>query len=183
MPEKFSKYRNSKNQRMLSGLFLETRPVTQSCDPVYTLKDWDHVRPDGTPYPSLYLLYMSLEDLTEYEFVNQCLDGWEHWQMLCQANFFKPYIARWREELQLKIKARALQRLKAAAEVAEGKSYVELNKYLANEQWRPGASKGRGRPSSAEISSKLLEETNKLLDLEQDYERVFGPQTKIEGSA
>jgi hypothetical protein len=127
---------------------------------------------------------MSEADLTEYLFANKHLDGWEHWQMLCKAGFFKPYIARWREELALKIKAEALQRIQELAKDATSRNHAELNKYLANEAWKVEKTLGtRGRPTKAQVASAAKEEALALSDLKNDFERMFGSETKVEGSA
>lgn len=170
MPEKYGKFRNPSNQRLLGGLFLETRPPGQVTEPLYTLRDWNHTRPNGDFLPSLYVLYMAMEDLTEYEFANTHLDGWEHWLRLCESPFFKPFAKRWREELSLKIKAEALHRVKEAARDPSNKSYHEANKYLVNELWK--AKEGKGRPTKAQVAKAAKEAAMTLSEVNADYERI-----------
>lgn len=170
LPEHRSKFRNSTNGRYLKGLFFETTLADKS-SVVYSLKDWDH---EG--YPSLYRLYMEMEDLTEYEFSNQYLDGWEHWEMLTSAEWFKPYVDRWRKELSLKIKARALRTLRAEAE-SSSKNAFAANKFLVDRGWvekEDGKAHSRGRPSKDEVkkaadqialNDRRLEEDSKRLEM------------------
>lgn len=158
------------NSRYLKGLFFETTSSDKT-SVVYTLKDWDHTVA-GVVYPSLYLLYMAKEDLTEYEFANEYLDGWEHWEMLCNCNWFKPLVARWRKELALKVKARALNRLKAEA-ASSSKNAFLANRYLIDKGWvEKDTSSGRGRPSKKEVqeaaNSLAIEERR----LEDDFTRL-----------
>jgi hypothetical protein len=176
-----SKFRNTRNMRMLSGLFIEHKPYTQVTPPVYTLRDWHYTRPTGEYLPSLYLLYMEMGDVTEYNFATTYLDGWEHWGMLCNSEFFKPYIARWREELALKIKAEALQRLQEVAKDPTSKNFTEVNKYLADMRWREKDSKGRPKQSDVDRAAKIIARDTK--DLEEDYERVLGITDTVQGNA
>lgn len=168
LPEHRSKFRNSTNGRYLKGLFFETTLADKS-SVVYSLKDWDH---EG--FPSLYRLYMEMEDLTEYEFSNTYLDGWEHWEMLTSAEWFKPYAERWRKELSLKIKARALRGLRAEAE-SSSKNAFAANKFLVDRGWvekEDGKPHGRGRPSKEDVKKaademaitdrRLLEDSKRL---------------------
>jgi len=168
MTEATSKFRNVSGTRYLKALFFEYNPDKSVV--VYTLKDRDH---EG--FPSLYRLYMEAEDVTEWEFANQYLDGWEHWQMLCECNWFKPYVERWRQELELKLRARALARIMKEAATTSKNAY-NANKYLSNAEWRgPEEAKAkRGRPSAA----KIKEEAQRIVDAENlikdDYTRILG---------
>lgn len=165
------KFRNSSNGRYLKGLFYETTPSDKS-SVSYTLKDWDHTV-DDVVYPSLYRLYLSKEDLTEYEFANEYLDGWEHWEMLTNCSWFKPYVDRWRKELSLKIKARALNRLKAEASSSSKNAFL-ANKYLVEKGWveKENSSHGRGRPSKDEVKAAAKEIAITDRRIEDDFARL-----------
>jgi hypothetical protein len=142
-----NKFKNSMGGFYLKQLFYETTLADKSTV-VYTLKDRDH---EG--FPSLYKLYMGMEDVTEYEFANTYLDSWTHWQRLSEATWFKPYIERWREELRLKLLARHLNMIKKKAE-GDDKSSLEASKYLIEQKW----SKDKvGRPSKEAIKEKAHE--------------------------
>lgn len=167
IPQERAKFRNSTNGRYLKGLFFE-QTLADKSSVVYTLKDWDH---EG--FPSLYRLYMEMEDLTEYEFANKHLDGWEHWEMLCQCEWFKPYVERWRKELTLKVQARALKALRAEAQSSSKNSFM-ANKFLVDKGWVDKAEKshGRGRPSKDEVkkAADAIALTEKRL--EEDMQRL-----------
>lgn len=166
------KFRNAANGRYLKGLFYETTGADKA-SVSYTLKDWDHVVGDVT-YPSLYRLYLSTEDLTEYEFANLHLDGWEHWEMLTSSTWFKPYVERWRKELSLKIKARALNRLKSEASSSSKNAFL-ANKFLIEKGWVDKDSTGknsRGRPSKDEVKAAANEIALVERRLEEDFERL-----------
>ena len=136
---------------------------------LYTLKDQNH---DG--YQSLYQLYMGYNDPTEVKFAQECFEGWEHWQMVVKATWFKPFIERWREELELRIRSKALQAILEEANDRYSKFKYEANKYLLSGQWKPNAGKEAvGRPSK----EKIKEEAQKLFqdskETEEDLKRMF----------
>lgn len=164
------KFRNATNSRYLKGLFYEMTPMDKS-SVSYTLKDWDHTV-DGIVYPSLYRLYLEAEDLTEYDFANAHLDGWEHWEMLCACTWFKPYVARWRKELMLKLKARALNRLKAEA-ASSSKNAFLANKFLIEKGFVESEGKStKGRPSTDQIKSAAQEIAAEERRVAEDAERL-----------
>ena len=165
------KFRNSSNGRYLKGLFYEMTPADKS-SVSYTLKDWDHTV-EGVVYPSLYRLYLAQEDLTEYEFANNYLDGWEHWEMLTNTTWFKPYVDRWRKELSLKVKAKALSRLKAEAASSSKNAFV-ANKFLIEKGWvdTEGSGKGRGRPSKDEVKAAAHEIAISDRRIDEDFARL-----------
>ena len=162
-----NKFRSTVNSRLLKGLFFEqTLADKTSC--VYTLKDIDH---EGLP--SLYRLYMETDDPTEWDFANKHLDGWEHWEMLTACAWFKPYVERWRKELELRMKSKALARIKAEAKLTTKESF-QANKYLLEKGWEPkdGQAKGRGRPTKDDIKKAASEAASQEKRLSEDMERM-----------
>jgi len=127
------------------------RPITQSMflelgynsTAIYTLKDYDHEW-RGKMYPSIKRLYLLEEDPTEYEFANKYFLGWKHWQRLGENKLIRKYIDEWREELELKLRSRAVQ----AMMVQSRKGNAGASKWLADKGW---AQRGAGRPTKAEI--------------------------------
>ena len=154
-----SRFKNSSGAFLLRAMFFETTLADKS-QVVYTLKDEDH---EG--FPSLYKLYLSCSDLTEYEFANQHLGGWDHWLKLQECGWFKPYLQRWRQELILKHKAEALKRVISEARSSSRNAFA-ANKFLVQEGWKQPEEKAkRGRPSKAEIErskKELLEFDSEL---------------------
>jgi len=164
-----SKFRIHTGQRKLRGLFFETT-LADKTGVVYTLKDRDH---EG--YPSLYCLYMEADDPTEYSFAIANLDGWDHWEVLCECQWFKPYIARWRRELEIRFKARSLKALQAIAADPTHKEYHQTNKFLVTGGWKEKTRSGAGRPSKDEISKAARQIAEDSRDLDADLQRVTGP--------
>lgn len=162
-----NKYRNSMGSRYLKGLFFET--TTAHGSEIYTLKDWDH---EGLP--SLYLLYMSHGDILEYSFAKTYLDGWEHWKMLCECSWFKPYVERWREELELKIRSSALY-LTIEDANSTSRSASNSRRFLLERGWAPKSEKGR--PSKSQIKAEALRLAEATKDFEADLSRITIPTT------
>jgi hypothetical protein len=162
-----SKFRNEvNNSRYTKALFFETSfPSKETV--LYTLKDVDH-----QGYPSLYLLYMATNDPTEWKFATEYFDGWEHWEMLCECEWFKPLVSRWRRELELRMKSQALARIMAEAKTSSREAFAS-NKYLLERGWEPkeGQNK-RGRPSKAEISKAAHEAVTENNRLSSDLVRL-----------
>lgn len=138
-------------------------------DVIYTLTDNDH--PDG--YKSLYKLYMAMEDPTEIQFARTYLDGHEHWETICALSWFKPYIARWRKELDLQMRSKALANIQAVAKDPDHKSSYEANKLLLAGGWKTKEEKDRvGRPSKDAIKQKAEELFKAKEETQEDYLRI-----------
>lgn len=164
-----NRFRNPvNNSRLLKQLFFE-HTLADKSTVLYTLKDSDH-----RGYPSLYRLYMELDDPTEWEVGQQLVDGWEHWEMLCACAWFKPYVERWRRELELRMKSKALARVKAEARTNSKESFM-ANRYLIEKGWEPkdGQKAGRGRPSKEEIRKAANEIASSQERVSGDYERIL----------
>jgi len=165
--EKELKFKTDQGIFYTKGLFFETTLADKSTV-LYTLKNEDH---EG--YPSLYRLYMEQADLTEWEFANKHLGGWDHWQKICECNWFKEYIQRWREELELSIRAAALRRIQAEARSSSRNAYT-ANKFLVDAGWKPKEEKkdSVGRPSKEAIRKKAIELVQDEELLQEDFKRL-----------
>ncbi len=164
---KGNKFKNIMGAHLLKALFFEMSVDFERPDVLYTLKLEDH---EG--FPSIHRLYVELEDTSEYVFANKYFDNYAHWKKLCACNWFKPYLEDMREELDLKLKQRALERLKAIADDPTHKSHYLANK-LIHEEGLQIKKDNRGRPSKKSIT----EEANKLFktseEVDEDYDRII----------
>lgn len=148
-----SKLVDTSGRPLTQSLFLE---LGYSEYAVYSLKDADHEL-NGKKYISIKRLYLDMEDTTEYEFAKTYLLGWKHWQRLCENKQIAIHINEWREELELKLRARAVKQM---MDLANGGSY-QASKWLVDRGWD---SRGAGRPSKEEkekhkaISERVNEE-------------------------
>lgn len=160
---------------MTNGLFYDS-PSTSLQDrtktALYTLKDQDTTH-KGKLYPSLYRLYMEMSDLTEYNFAQKYVDGWEHWTILCASPFFKPYISRWRHELELKVRALALSQIESISTDPAHKAQFSACRFLLDGGWKTKEDqKTRGRPSKTEIQATLKTYADEERRLEEDFQRI-----------
>lgn len=158
-------------QPYLRRLFLETSYTQNDKSNIpYTLRDTDH--PEG--YKSLYRLFIDHEDPTEIDFAETYLDGYAHWSRLCECLWFKEYVERWRHELDLKLKNKAISIVKDVARDNGHKNQFEAVKILLNAPWREKqvASKGRGRPTKAEVKGELKSRVDEEKALQEELKRV-----------
>jgi len=120
-------------------------------------------RKDKPGTPSLYRLYMECNDATEYEFAIKHLAGWEHWQILCNCNWFQSHLKKWRHELEVKLRSEAMKAIVLEGK-SGGKNAFSANKFLVTRGYlTEEEKKGRGRPSKEEINR----EASRLMELDQ----------------
>lgn len=86
------------------ALFHETNDGRTEFQPVWYLRDWKEV-------------YMELSDPTEYKPAMYLIGDWSHWKRIADGSACAPYIALWREELRVKMKSDAIEKLKKLSEI------------------------------------------------------------------
>lgn len=131
------------NIPVVQGMFLEVNYDVSMA--VYTLKDVDYEY-EGKTYPSLKRLYIEMDDVTEYDFANKYLLGWQHWKRLCENKMIRKHIDEWREELELKVRSRAIRDMQNLCAGENGN--FGAAKFLADRGWDKRAA---GRPSKKDI--------------------------------
>lgn len=156
---------NSNGTRLLGSLFYDVSTTDRDKAP-YTLKDYDWFGKR-----SLYRLYMEKCDPTEYLFAQEYLSDWTHWMMLCDAEWFKPYVARWREELELKLKAEGLARIIQESK-EPGREGHSATKYLLEKGWEKTAGPTKGRPSKEAIRQEANRIAVEATDLDKHIVRL-----------
>ena len=168
-----NKFKNAMGAHILKGLFFEEAVNSDRPDTLYTLKEFDHDVPGEKVYLSIHKAYVDMEDTSEYEFAKRYFDGWTHWKRLCACNWFKPFLASMREELDVKLRARALNAMREVASDPSNKSHYQANKNIFDNGLAI-AKDNRGRPSK----EKIKEEADKLFhlssEIEEDYDRILG---------
>lgn len=137
---------------LTQSLFYECYRSNEGYPPLYTFKDNDH-----KGMLSIKKIYLALEDPTEYRVATEYFGGWEHWKVLTNCNFLKPYLNQWRDELEIKLKCKELQKLLQD----EDKNFV-VSKFLINREWEVK----RGRPSKEELARKerINDRVNQQID-------------------
>lgn len=167
-----SRYRNDQNTRLLEALFFEraNRPGVAKKHVLYTLKDEDH-----KGFPSLYRLYMETADPTEHYFASAYFENYDHWRMLTQSKWFKPHLDRWRNELEIKIRAKALAAIQRVADDIDDKNSFQANKFLINKGWKDTEKKEStvGRPTREAIKKEAELLHKESSDVDDDYKRLM----------
>ena len=149
------------------SLFLELGYGTEA---VFTLKDQDHTH-EGKEYLSLKRLYLEFEDPTEYEFATNVLLGWKHWQRMCENKIIRKYIDEWRDELEVKLRSRAIT--DAIKEARKG--HFQAARWVADRGW---ATRGAGRPTKAEVEHEKKIQSRLDSEYSGDIVRLFAGDNK-----
>jgi hypothetical protein len=155
---------DSRSRPITQSLFLEIGYKTKFA--IYTLKGYDHCY-QGKNYPSLKRLYLEEEDLLEYEFANKYLLDWDHWVRLQGNKLIKVHIDQWREELEIKVRSRAV---KDMIDLSEAGSSFPAMKWLADRGWEK---RGAGRPSKSELDKETAIAKNISEEYDGDVVRLF----------
>lgn len=139
---------------LTQSLFLEIGYTEYS---VFTLKDDDYEY-KGKVYPSLKKLYLEMEDVGEYLFACEYLLGWEHWQRLCSNKQISKEIEKWRYELELKLRSKAIIEIRNRSKTEKG---INASKWLAEKGWDK---RQAGRPSKEEVEreTKVAADLNRM---------------------
>lgn len=152
---------DSSGRPITQSMFLE---INYSDAAIYSLKDGDHEY-NGKLYPSLKRLYLAEEDPTEYEFATKYLLNWKHWQRLCENKLIRRSINEWRDELEIKLRSRAVKEMIKSS--ANGK--IVASKWLADKGW---AQRGAGRPTKAEVEGEKAFLANVAEEFSDDVQRL-----------
>lgn len=164
-----NRFKNGTGQHYIRELFYEHDRLPREAS-IYCLKDYDFTGTDGRVYPSLRKFYVELEDPTEYLFATQYLDNWAHWTKLRDANWFQPFLKDWREELDVRLRSKALVRLREKAMNPSDKESGQINKFLVQSGWKDTSSSAKaGRPTKA----KIKEEAEKLFEQNSEHDADF----------
>ena len=148
-----------------ASLFIEY--PTPQYPPVYTLNEEDRTV-NGVFYPSLRKIYLSYNHTpeNEYDFAIEVLGSWEHWLRLCRGQISQ-HIKAWREELEVKVRARAIKSLMKTS-LEESSAGATASKWLAEKGYAPK----RGRPSKEEKAGYLKQEERINDAVDEDLARV-----------
>lgn len=162
-------FKDVMNRWRTANLFEETCEDPAKYPPIFTLKD-----DDTASCVSLKRLYLLMEDVTEYNFARSCLGSWEHWEAITSSWVLKPHIEKWRELLDIQLRAKYLQLIKSSAEDGEGPNALNATKYLLETTTSMGNAKAskRGRPSKQEKEAHLKKEMRDSQTIKNDAERL-----------
>lgn len=157
-----NKFKDVMGRWRTESLFVERCRVADDYPPMFTLLKDKH-----TPeLPALEVLYMSCDDPTEYEFATTYLGGWAHWQVLAGITWMKPYVARWREEMEVKVRAKGVKSQIKAAE----KGNANAAKWVAEKGW---VKRKAGAPSKEEVARERKVAAGIEADIDEYHNRLF----------
>jgi hypothetical protein len=155
---------------LTQSLFLELT-YGNTDNALYTLKEDDYEH-NGKQYLSIKKLYLEIADPTEYEFAKKCFDSWAHWKRLCEKTTnLHPYIAAWREELEVKLRSQGVRGVMLEA-YSEGKGALQAAKWLADKGWTE--KRTAGRPSNEELAGERKQRASVKQTMEDDLARIRG---------
>jgi len=164
---------STNGRRILRSLFLETVGMNVLelgvSRPVFTLKDRNIVK-EGITYWSIKNLYFSYDHVPgfEYQFAKDVFGSWEHWQLLVESgDLVREYIEAWRDEMTIRLQARALESLFKTA-LFEGSKGTPAARYLADRGWEVK----RGRPSKDEVEREKKIAAGVHDEVQKDIERL-----------
>ena len=161
--------KDSVGRYLTHAMFFESK--TAGFEPTFTFKEFDHEY-EGVIYTSMRRLYMEMADPTEYLFAIEVLGSWQHWQKLCNSALIREQIDKWREELEVKLRAESIQAIHEVATTAGSKGTTAA-KWIAAAGWRTG----KGRPTKKEkarqmkIDARLDEDTESHMQLLADHKK------------
>ncbi len=125
-------FKDSQGRWLTKALFFEmsSPDMRDKYPPKYTLKDYEH---EGLP--SAKEIYLASLDPTEYQAAQDLLGSWKHWTVLCESDWFKPYLEEWRIELEVAIRSKAVSLMRAHS---AGSSAAAANaaKWIAEGKWK-----------------------------------------------
>lgn len=157
-----SKFKDSQGRFLTQSLFLEAMYNPDYA--VYSLSDEDKVY-EGKVYPSLRRLYLECMDPAEYDFANKYLWGWEHWQRLCANKALLEEFEKWRDELEVKIRAAAIRNI-----IGTSGENFNAARWVADGKWKD---QKVGRPSKEEKAAEKKKRERIAGELEDDSARII----------
>lgn len=157
-------FKNSRGIYRVQSMFYDMSYDADTA--VYVLRD-KPMSKDGKEFPSLKQLYLDFEDVTEYEFATTYLDGWKHWKALQNNPHVMSHIEEWREELEVKLRAKAIRSIMSQAQ--GDKASYQAAKFLADRQW---IKRGVGAPSKDEVEGEKRKQAKISSELDSHIARM-----------
>lgn len=193
-----SNFRSAVNKPMVAGLFFEkaheSRALTKKeVYPIFTIDtDYDLIHTfysypkyleTGVKEPfehrmySMKRLYLAHRDPQEYVFAESVLGSWDHWTKIATSKWARPYIEKWRLELEIKLRSESVQQLYKKAMSGD----VNAGKFISSTSWKH-IYRPAGKPSKTQVQAEAQKEAMFKKELSDDYERILD-FTNIQGNA
>lgn len=163
-------FRNEYNQRYSKQLFYEQwqqLPLDQrAIEPAFSL----HIKREGLT--CFREEYVNDGDMSGYTTSVRLLGDYGYWKHLMKAGWFREAVAEWNEELEAKLYAEGMKKIRELAD-SDDKGALTAAKYLADKNFKlEKKASARGRPSKEEIEGRLNQEAREISDVEADAERI-----------
>ncbi|MHA2065081.1 MAG: hypothetical protein ACXABY_11960 [Candidatus Thorarchaeota archaeon] len=116
--------------------------------------------------------FLAAGDLTEYKAALKCVGSWEEWERIKRdwPGFCK-HIDAWKEELQLHLKGKALQKVVDLLECGVKGTEMAAARFLARGEWVRSVKEER-EESDKRQDRKAEEALEKKMGTQEDWERV-----------
>lgn len=150
-------------QSIFYEMWLELYPQNRHADPVFSLYK---------PRPGLIdckTTFVEMDDVTGYDWAMKYLESYDHWLYLLDRQWFAKAYEVWKNELQAKLKARALRRITELTTSTNEAQALAASKYLAERGWEKA---GRGRPSKDEVKGEMKRLITQAETLDADAQRI-----------
>lgn len=150
-----AKFKDDKGAYITQSLFLEVGYDADKA--VYTFSDEDKEY-QGKTYKSLRKLYLDMADPTEYHFATTYLWGWEHWQRIVNNKLLAVEIEKWRDELEVKLRAVGVRNI-----IAQSGTTMVAAKWVADGQWVTSRQRKtkEGKAKEKAVREKVADEVQK----------------------
>ena len=115
--------------------------------------------------------FIELADPTEYKPAMALMGSWLEWQRVRrQSSYFRNKVLEWLDELAIKQKSEAIERVRTLAEDPSKAASFQANKWLAEERYNGGT--GGGRPNKKAQQRAAKEVAQQASDTEEEAKRV-----------
>lgn len=187
MLKQLNKFKATNNNWKTRALFADINKISAGGDSAlrpeeafYYLFDKDDAHQD--PRPLLKDKFLELRDPTGIKLANKWLGGFEHFQALMKASWFKDCWQDWQDELDSILKTEALEVIKTIMVEGSTQSFAAA-KFIATGEYKSnkeGKTSKRGRPSKEEVQGELKKAVKAFTQTEEDYQRMMN-LTVIQG--
>lgn len=101
------KLHSSNGQKLTTSLFEELARDDVAAKPVFKLSDWRKK-------------YVDIADPSDYQAALELIGDWDHWQLLLKSPPFAGEVAKWRLEVEAKVRSEAIRQLMKQSRLPTG---------------------------------------------------------------
>ena len=134
---------DSTGRRLTIGLFKE---LSDNPSAPFSIADWRRI-------------YVEIADPTDYKAAHVLIGQWEHWTMLTECKAFATELAKWRAEVEVKLRSEAIAELRKQAKTEKGTAAA---KYLAGEAAPRGRPPKKKEDDAAPETKRVADDARRL---------------------